>query len=109
MDIRPIIQGSRRCVADARTAVHSGMDSFRPTLFFCHRPRWSGTREEAKIRFAEPLDDALRSRGHVRVLRALARTPQEANVSARAIARRAGMSHPRVATVLADLARQGIV
>lgn len=68
-----------------------------------------GTREEAGIRFAEPLDDALRSRGHVRVLRALARKPQEANVSARALARRAGMSHPRVAAVLADLARQGIV
>ena len=61
------------------------------------------------MRFHRPLDDALRSRGHVRVLRALARKPSGENLSARAIARRASMSHPRVAAVLADLGRQGIV
>lgn len=45
----------------------------------------------------------------MRVLRALALRPPVGNLSARAVARRAGVSHPRVAEVLADLRRQGIV
>ena len=61
------------------------------------------------MRFDQPLDDTLRSRGHVRVLRVLALKPPAENMSARAIARRAGVSHPRVAEVLDDLGSQGIV
>ncbi|MGH2654813.1 MAG: hypothetical protein ACRDHV_10765 [Actinomycetota bacterium] len=65
--------------------------------------------KEGPINFERPLDDALRSRGHVRVLRALAGKRREENLSARGVAKRAGLSHPRVAAVLADLATQGIV
>jgi DNA-binding transcriptional regulator YhcF (GntR family) len=61
------------------------------------------------MRFDQPLDDALRTGSHVRVLRVLALKPPAGNMSARAVARRAAVSHPRVAEVLADLARQGIV
>jgi DNA-binding transcriptional ArsR family regulator len=39
----------------------------------------------------------------------LARKPSGENLSARAIARKAGVSHPRAAAVLADLGSQGIV
>jgi DNA-binding transcriptional ArsR family regulator len=61
------------------------------------------------VRFDKPLDEALRSWGHIRVLRVLIVKGPDENLSARAIARRAGLSHPRVAEVLADLARQGLV
>ncbi len=64
---------------------------------------------EAPIRFDTPLDDALRSRGHLRVLRVLAGERDGENVSARGISRRAGLSHPRVGAILADLVSQGIV
>jgi DNA-binding transcriptional ArsR family regulator len=78
------------------------------------RASWGGAchprvGEEALIRFDRPLDDVLRSRGHVRVLRALFAKGLHENLSARAIARRAGVSHPRVGAILADLSSQEIV
>lgn len=56
-----------------------------------------------------PLDQALRSRSHVRVLRALEALPRGFAVSAREVARRAGVSHPTASAVLASLRDQGLV
>jgi hypothetical protein len=61
------------------------------------------------MRFDRPLDDAFRSGTHVKVLRVLALPPPNYNLSGRDVARRAGISHPRVSKVLTDLARQGLV
>lgn len=61
------------------------------------------------MRLREPLDDVFRSRGFVRVLRALHELPAGLAVSAREIARRAGISHPRASAVLASLVDQGVV
>lgn len=56
-----------------------------------------------------PLDDLFRSRGHVRVLRALFALPDGLYASAREVARRAGVSHPTASSVLSSLADQGLV
>lgn len=60
------------------------------------------------MRLERPLDEVLRDRSHVRVLRALEALPRGLPASAREIARRAGISHPTAAKVLASLAAQGI-
>lgn len=60
------------------------------------------------VRYTTPLDDALASRGHVRVLRSLDELPEGFPASAREIARRAGLAHNRASEVLADLAAQGL-
>lgn len=56
-----------------------------------------------------PLDQALRGRSHVRVLRALEALPRGFGASAREVARRAGVSHPTASAVLASLRDQGLV
>jgi predicted nucleotidyltransferase len=61
------------------------------------------------MRIDRPLDDAFRTRSHVRVLRALDELPAGFAVSARELARRAGISHPTASSVLASLAEQGAV
>lgn len=61
------------------------------------------------MRLENPLDDALASSSHVRVLRALFAAPIGLDRSGRDIARRAGISHPRANQVLSDLADQGLV
>ncbi len=60
------------------------------------------------MRFDTPLDDAFASRGHVRILRALADLTDGLPASAREVARRADLAHNRASKILADLARQGI-
>lgn len=61
------------------------------------------------MRIDGPLDDLLRSRSHVRVLRALDELPRGLATSARELGRRAGVSHPTASSVLALLAQQGVV
>jgi len=61
------------------------------------------------VRLADPLDDLLQSRSHVKVLRALVRLPKGIDASIREIARRAGITHPTASTVLEHLRAQGIV
>ncbi len=60
------------------------------------------------MRIAAPLDDTFASRGHVRVLRALAGLPEGCSASAREIARRANVAHNRTSRILANLAEQGV-
>lgn len=60
------------------------------------------------MRLRSPLDAALASQGHVRVLRALDGLPEGQSVSVRDLARRAGLRHPRTSQVLADLHVQGL-
>lgn len=61
------------------------------------------------MQLVAPLDQILRGRSHVRVLRALHQLPAGLPASAREIARRAGISHPTASKVLASLADQGLV
>ncbi len=61
------------------------------------------------MRLSQPLDDLLRNRSHVRVLRALTGLPTGIAGSIREIARRAGISHPAASNVLESLRQQGIV
>lgn len=61
------------------------------------------------MRLDNPLDDLFRTRSHVRVLRALHELPDGLSVSAREVARRAGVSHPTASEALASLAEQGVV
>lgn len=61
------------------------------------------------MRLDGPLDDLFETRSHVRVLRALDQLPLGFPVSAREVARRAGVSHPTSSTVLASLRDQGVV
>ena len=61
------------------------------------------------MRLHQPLDDALASVSHVRVLRTLFMMPLRIHVSGRELARRAGLSHPTATKVLNDLAYQGVV
>lgn len=60
------------------------------------------------MRLRSPLDGALASQGHVRVLRALHSLPDGLAVSVRDLARRAGLRHPRTSQILADLHHQGV-
>lgn len=60
------------------------------------------------MRLKSPLDAALATQGHVRVLRALDALPEGLAVSVRDLARRAGLRHPRTSAVLADLRLQGL-
>jgi predicted nucleotidyltransferase len=60
------------------------------------------------MRLEEPLNDIFASGTHVKLLRALCELPAGVTVSGRDLARRAGVSHPRAATVLAKLAEQGV-
>lgn len=60
------------------------------------------------MRLRSPLDAALASQGHVRVLRALDALPEGLAASVRDLARRSGLRHPRTSQVLADLRAQGL-
>lgn len=60
------------------------------------------------MRFHDTLDDVLKSPSYVRVLRVLFRFPPTA-VSAREVARRAGVSHPTASAVLDGLLDTGLV
>lgn len=61
------------------------------------------------MRLANALDDIFAGRSEVRVLRALDELPDGLAVSARELARRSGLSHPTVSSVLAGLTDQGVV
>jgi predicted nucleotidyltransferase len=56
------------------------------------------------VRSDSPLDDIIASRGHLRVLRAADAVPAGLEVSARDLARRAGLAHSRVLRIVRDLA-----
>lgn len=60
------------------------------------------------MRLKSPLDAALATQGHVRVLRALDVLPEGLAVSVRDLARRAGLRHPRTSEILTDLRLQGL-
>jgi len=60
------------------------------------------------MRLRRPLDAALATQGHVRVLRALDGLPEGLAVSVRDLSRRAGLRHPRTSEILADLRLQGL-
>lgn len=60
------------------------------------------------MRFKDPLDVLFRTKSHVRVLRELYRLPVGYGVSAREVARRAGISHPTASSVLAGLTDEGV-
>ncbi len=61
------------------------------------------------MRLDRPFDDLFQGRSHVRVLRALEELPDGLAVSAREVARRSGLSHPTVLSVLASLRDQGVI
>jgi predicted nucleotidyltransferase len=61
------------------------------------------------MRFDAPLDDLLTTRSSIGVLRALDELPAGFGVSARELARRAGISHPTATKFLGSLAEQGLV
>lgn len=61
------------------------------------------------MRLVNALDDIFARRSEVRVLRALDELPDGLAVSARELARRSGLSHPTVSSVLAGLTDQGVV
>lgn len=61
------------------------------------------------MRFDGALDDAFHGRSHVQVLRALSGLPVGFPVSAREIARRAGVAHTTASSVLEHLRTQGLV
>lgn len=61
------------------------------------------------MRLDGSLDAVFETRSHVRVLRALDQLPLGFPVSAREVARRAGVSHPTASTVLGSLRDQGLV
>jgi predicted nucleotidyltransferase len=60
------------------------------------------------MRLDQPLNDIFASGTHVKLLRALCTLPAGVTVSARDMARRAGVSHPRASTVLASLADERV-
>jgi predicted nucleotidyltransferase len=60
------------------------------------------------MRLDQPLNDIFASGTHVKLLRALCTLPAGVTVSARDVARRAGVSHPRASTVLTRLADEGV-
>lgn len=59
--------------------------------------------------FEQPLDSVLGTRGSLAVLRALVDLPSGLSVSARDLARRAGVSHPTVLSVVDKLHNQGLI
>lgn len=59
--------------------------------------------------FDRPLDSVLGTRGSLAVLRALVDLPSGLSVSARELARRAGVSHPTVLSVVDKLHTQGLI
>jgi len=61
------------------------------------------------MRLVNALDDVFAGRSEVRVLRALDELPDGLAVSARELARRSGLAHPTVSSVLAGLTDQGLV
>jgi len=61
------------------------------------------------MRLVNGLDDIFTGRSEVRVLRALDELPDGLAVSGRELARRSGLSHPTVSSVLAGLTEQGVV
>jgi predicted nucleotidyltransferase len=60
------------------------------------------------MRLNQPLNDIFASGTHVKLLRALCTLPAGVAVSARDLARRAGVSHPRASVVLGGLAEEGV-
>lgn len=60
------------------------------------------------MRFTDALDDILATRGHVRILRALDALPEGLAVSARDLARRAGVAHNRASEILGALTELGL-
>ena len=60
------------------------------------------------MRLEAALDDALATRGHIRLLRALDLAPPGLDLSVRDLARRAGIAHNRASEVLVDLTEMGI-
>src|SRR5262249_10927466 len=60
------------------------------------------------MRLDQLLDDIFASGTHVKVLRALCGLPDDMSASGRDLARRARVSHPRAAEVLAELADLGV-
>jgi|SRR5882762_3722826 len=60
------------------------------------------------MRLDQPLNEIFASGTHVKLLRALCALPAGVTVSARDVARRAGVSHPRASLVLAGLAEEGV-
>jgi hypothetical protein len=61
------------------------------------------------MRRTYPLDDALGTRSRVRLLRVLAEARPDDNVTGRAVARRARVSHPQAARTQRELANVGLV
>lgn len=61
------------------------------------------------MRLARAVDDLFTSPSHAKILRALVALPQGMPVSARELARRAGVSHPTASRALDALRRQGVV
>jgi len=61
------------------------------------------------MRLDTPLDDVLRARSHVQVLRTLHRLPPGITLSGREVARRSGISHPTATAALLSLGDLGIV
>lgn len=60
------------------------------------------------MRLDQPLNDIFASGSHVKLLRAICTLPEGLTVSARDLARRARVSHPRASTVLTRLAEEGV-
>lgn len=61
------------------------------------------------MRLDRALDDIIETGGHVRILRAVVGVPHGVSVSARDLARRAGVAHTTAARVLRGLARHRVV
>src|SRR5437763_13989586 len=61
------------------------------------------------MRLDMPLDDVLRTKSHVRVLRALHRLLPGLEISGRDVAMRAGVSRPAATEALRSLVGQGLV
>jgi predicted nucleotidyltransferase len=60
------------------------------------------------MRLDNPLDDLFKTASSIRVLRALVGLPSGFGVSAREIARRAGVTHPTASKLLSSLVEQGL-
>lgn len=86
---------------------HSAEMGGRPTRAWSRqRPRG---RYSDHMRSRSALDDVIASRGHLRVLRAADALPEGFEVSARDLARRAGLAHSRVLRIAGDLATSRVL